>query len=322
MRQLPGSKVGVLGCWLLFTSIASAEDAALREPASKALHKAVDAFRKQVATEGGYLWRYSEDLTRREGERARRRPAWSGCSRRERRRSVWRTCTPIRPPATVTTWRPPAKPPCALVEGSAALGRLGLLHRVRSRQKRKRIAYRADGDHEASSNVTTLDDNTTQAALRLLMRVDQALEFKDAKIHEAAEYGLTSSPQGQYPNGAWPQRFDQLPRAGEVSGQEGELSRDLVADSSRQRLSRLLHLQRQQHGRRDRRDVRGGPDVRRAEVPGGGREAPAASSSWPRCPSRSRPGPSSTTSTCTRPGRASSSRQRSPAANRRACCAP
>ncbi len=63
------------------------------------------------------------------------------------------------------------------------------------------------GAIHSKRNTSTLDDNTTQAALRLLMHVDEALEFKDSAIHEAAEYGLKSLVAAQYPNGAWPQRF-------------------------------------------------------------------------------------------------------------------
>src|ERR1044072_5886869 len=39
-----------------------------REEAAAALRTAVTFFREQVSAEGGYLWRYSEDLTLREGE--------------------------------------------------------------------------------------------------------------------------------------------------------------------------------------------------------------------------------------------------------------
>ncbi|GIT30922.1 MAG: hypothetical protein Ct9H300mP1_29680 [Planctomycetaceae bacterium] len=39
-----------------------------RRNAQAALHKAVHFFRKTVSAEGGYLWRYSHDLKRREGE--------------------------------------------------------------------------------------------------------------------------------------------------------------------------------------------------------------------------------------------------------------
>jgi hypothetical protein len=43
------------------------------------------------------------------------------------------------------------------------------------------------------------------------MEIDRALKFEDARIHEAAEYGLGKLLAVQYPNGAWPQRFDAAP---------------------------------------------------------------------------------------------------------------
>src|SRR6476660_6219190 len=39
-----------------------------RDEAATALQKAVTFFRDKVSAEGGYLWRYSEDLSLREGE--------------------------------------------------------------------------------------------------------------------------------------------------------------------------------------------------------------------------------------------------------------
>src|SRR3954471_5458077 len=78
--------------------------------------------------------------------------------------------------------------------------------------KRPAYAYRTDPDPGARGqrvkNTTTLDDDTTQAALRLLMRADRTLEFKDASIHESALFALDALVKAQYPNGAWPQRFD------------------------------------------------------------------------------------------------------------------
>jgi Pectic acid lyase len=79
---------------------------------------------------------------------------------------------------------------------------------------RKRYAYRADGPTgERPRNVTTLDDDNTQSALRFLMHIDRALSQKDPKIHEAAVFALESLLADQYPNGAWPQRFSSPPKA-------------------------------------------------------------------------------------------------------------
>ncbi|MBC8356708.1 MAG: pectic acid lyase, partial [Planctomycetes bacterium] len=76
---------------------------------------------------------------------------------------------------------------------------------------RLKYAYRVDGGSAEARNVTTLDDNTTQSALRYLMRVDRALGFKDARVHETCEYALSSLLKSQYPNGAWAQRFSEPP---------------------------------------------------------------------------------------------------------------
>jgi hypothetical protein len=44
-----------------------------------------------------------------------------------------------------------------------------------------------------------------------MMRVDHALGFKDARIHEAAKTALDSLLRAQFPNGAWPQRYTAFP---------------------------------------------------------------------------------------------------------------
>ncbi|MEO7653495.1 MAG: pectate lyase, partial [Bryobacteraceae bacterium] len=89
--------------------------------------------------------------------------------------------------------------------------------------KRKRYPYRVDdncaavhrqtGATEWTQPYTNLDDNVTQACLRLMMRVDRELEFQDAKIHEAAQFALNKLIEAQYPNGAWAQRFHAPPDA-------------------------------------------------------------------------------------------------------------
>ncbi len=105
---------------------------------------------------------------------------------------------------------------------------------------RKRYAFRVDRPASTAKvrNTSTLDDNTTQAALGLLIRLDHVLNLSgskipgrkgqggapgphrregkdgsgiDAKIHEAASYGLGALLAVQYPNGAWPQRFSSPP---------------------------------------------------------------------------------------------------------------
>jgi PelA/Pel-15E family pectate lyase len=82
--------------------------------------------------------------------------------------------------------------------------------------KRKSYRYRIDGDcckagSDKRRNMTNLDNNTAQSVLRMLMRVDRALNLKDKEIHEAVVYALDSLMRAQYPNGAWPQRYEEFP---------------------------------------------------------------------------------------------------------------
>src|ERR1700752_3128250 len=50
------------------TGAAMADEPDLHQQATTGLRRAVESYRKTIATEGGYLWRYSDDLSRREGE--------------------------------------------------------------------------------------------------------------------------------------------------------------------------------------------------------------------------------------------------------------
>ena len=200
--------VTVIGISLL-TCTAPANEAALKEQATDAMRRATHFFRTEVATEGGYLWRYSEDLSRREGESEATDTM------------VW-----VQPPGTPSVgmvfltayeatgdayYLEAAKDAAyALVKGQLRSG--GWDYRIEyDPEKRKRYAYRVDPPREKARNTSTLDDNNTQSAIRLLMRVDRALNFKDEEIHEAVEFALQTMLDVQYPNGAWPQRFDAPP---------------------------------------------------------------------------------------------------------------
>jgi len=200
--------ISVVSLSLLPHSV-SANEAALKEQAAKALRRATDFFRTQVSTEGGYLWRYSEDLTHREGEGTATDTI------------VW-----VQPPGTPSVgmvfltayeatsdayYLDAAKDVAyALVRGQLRSG--GWDYRIEfDPAKRSRYAYRADAQKENARNVSTLDDNNTQSAIRFLMRIDREFNFKDRKIHEAVEFALNTLLDVQYPNGAWPQRFDAPP---------------------------------------------------------------------------------------------------------------
>ena len=199
----------ILEAFLLLPLSFPAQDPAVRDRAERALRRATDFFRREVAAEGGYLWRYSDDLERREGEgKASATMAW------------------VQPPGTPSIGlvylhafdmtgdrnylEAARETAMALVRGQLRSG--GWDYRIEFDPKRRgRYAYRSDKGSQQGRNVTTLDDNTTQSATQFLIRVDQALDFKDEPIHEAMEFALSSLLKAQYPNGGWPQRYDRFP---------------------------------------------------------------------------------------------------------------
>lgn len=196
---------------LIGSHSSSAADPPTKDEAVRALRKAVDFFRMEVSASGGYLWRYSADLSLQEGEnQASDTTAW------------------VQPPGTPTVggaylfayeaigdryYLDAARETAhALVRGQLKSG--GWDYRIEFDPKdRRKYAYRVEGGTGNVRNTTTLDDNNTQAALRFLMQVDRTLEFKDKQIHESVEFALASLLNAQYPNGGWPQRFDEPPDA-------------------------------------------------------------------------------------------------------------
>lgn len=190
---------------------AAADDEPIeRQRVADALRKAVEYFTAEVATEGGYLWQYSADLSQREGEG------------RASESQVW-----VQPPGTPTVGAALLKvyrdtddrfyleaarrAGMCLVRGQLLSG--GWDYRIYFDPKQRiKFAYRVETDSaEGRRNTSTLDDNTTQAALACLIGLDKALDGRDPAIHEAVAYGLDKLLAAQYPIGAWPQRFDGAP---------------------------------------------------------------------------------------------------------------
>jgi hypothetical protein len=191
---------------------ASANQDNLRERARSSLRRAVEFYRTHVSTHGGYHFAYTEDLSYGRSEMS------EGPSRVE----IQRDGTPLVGMAYLETYQATKdayfldaarEVAQTLVRGQYCSG--GWDYYIEfNPEKRGQFPYRTNGNCAGgSSNArpTTLDDNVTQAAVRLLMRTDSALGFKDAAIHEAARFALDSLVQAQYPNGAWPQRYAQFP---------------------------------------------------------------------------------------------------------------
>jgi hypothetical protein len=191
------------------------DEALTREQATDALHRAVAFFRTKVGVQGGYIYKVSADLTRREGEE-----------------KVGATTAWIQPPATpavgmayLEAYRLANDPPLleAAIETGMALVNTQLESGGWDNQiefgpeERRRCAYRVNKhtDLRKLRNTTTFDDDKSQSCLRFLMQLDLTVDQKNAAIHEAAAYAQDAFLKAQYPNGAWPQRYSEFPQAGE-----------------------------------------------------------------------------------------------------------
>ncbi len=185
-----------------------AVDKPTEKEAHAALQKAVEFFSEEVSVQGGYVWRYSADLSKREGEgKVGPTTAW-----------IQPPGTPYAGTALIELYKltgneyylnAARETAMALVKGQLHSG--GWYNRIEfDPEDRRRYAYRVDGPlSKKARNTTTLDDDMTQSALRYLMRFDKVTNFKNKKVHEAVMYGLESLLKAQFPNGGWPHVYDE-----------------------------------------------------------------------------------------------------------------
>jgi len=185
---------------------------AQQDEVRQSLRRAVEFYRTRASIHGGYQATYAEDLSYARSEHG------EGFTQAE----VQREATPIVGMAYLEAWEATRDryyleaardTAYALVRGQLCSGGWDYFIEF-DPAKRKQYPYRADGPCEGRNHgrhYTNLDDNVTPANVRLLMRVDRELGFVDAKIHEAALFALDSLLQAQYPNGAWPQRYQRFP---------------------------------------------------------------------------------------------------------------
>ncbi|OYP34181.1 pectate lyase [Rhodopirellula sp. MGV] len=187
-------------------TVGSAQSFASGLPAEtlRAAKRAVATLTEKVSTRGGYLWRYSADLSLREGE---------GVVESE---TVW-----VQPPGTPAVGLALTHLYQATGEQQfldAALAAAESLRQGQMRSggwqasiefepdRRKRWAYRIDPEHRKAKDQSSLDDNKTQSALLFLITLDETLRFQNEAVHEAALYGLDGLlGQGQFANGGFPQ---------------------------------------------------------------------------------------------------------------------
>lgn len=192
-----------------------ASSADLRAEAHRAAKRATAFLTDQVSTEGGYLWRYTADLSLREGEGQVDTP------------TVW-----VQPPGTPSVGEAFVN----LYESTgdvqflaAAKRAADALRRGQMRsggwqamvefdpQRRTRWDYRVNPPRADAKDQSSLDDDKTQSALRFVMRLDRATGFKDPAVHEMATYGIDRLiDRGQFANGGFPQVWLDEPYAAEA----------------------------------------------------------------------------------------------------------
>ncbi|HLT01525.1 MAG TPA: hypothetical protein VK001_05070, partial [Geminicoccaceae bacterium] len=207
----------LLGAALLVPSgaLAAPDHERLAERAAAAMARAAAFFRDEVAVHGSYGWRYSADLSYRRGEDLiTTSQGW------------------VQPPGTPAVGLAmlqafEATGDRTFLDGAAETARALALTQLDSGgwhamiefdpEARRAWCYRhvppAERDPAATAenrlcDASTIDDNISQSAMELLMRVDVALSGEDPLIRDAVAYGLQKFIEAQYPNGGWPVRFD------------------------------------------------------------------------------------------------------------------
>jgi hypothetical protein len=205
-----------LAVWILVcsSSLLRAADPT-HEKAVIEMKRAVEFAQKSLAAgEGAYLWQYAADLSEQEGEQ--KATATQGWTQPPGTPSVGEAFLE----AYLVTREPFLLEAARRTGHALAASQLesgGWDYRIEFSPK-ARAAWRFRDEVERGTkisskakNVATLDDDTTQSALRFLMKLDVTLKQDDKRIHSTVEYALKSLLKAQYPNGAWPQRYSEFP---------------------------------------------------------------------------------------------------------------
>ncbi|MFO0908736.1 MAG: pectate lyase [Isosphaeraceae bacterium] len=187
-------------CLLAASSRGGSAAPDLRDEAAQALRRAASYYHGKVARHGGYVYHISLDLRDRWGEG-----------------EVGPDTIVVQPPGTPSVGmafldafratgdafylqaaREAAE---ALVYGQLESGGWTQVIHFAPAPRMGKYRRGKGGDWNASS----LDDDQTQAALRFLMNIDRALDFKHAEIHDTVTTGLDALLRAQFPSGGFPQ---------------------------------------------------------------------------------------------------------------------
>ncbi|MEX2578188.1 MAG: pectate lyase [Verrucomicrobiales bacterium] len=167
------------------------------------IDRAATFYREKAAVNGGYVYYYSLDFSRRLGEGV------AGPT------EIW-----VQPPGTPTVGEAfldayEATGSRAHLDSAIAAGKALVHGQLESGAWQNSIdfnpagpramLYRNGKGNPKGKNFSTLDDDISQSALRFMMRLDETLNFENETIHESVEYAATRLLQAQFPNGAFPQ---------------------------------------------------------------------------------------------------------------------
>ena len=186
----------------------------LTEEATAAMARATD-FMRSIATEGGYLWRYSLDLKQRAGESAATASQiWVQAGTPAMGLTFLRAHEVTGDARYLEAAKAAAD---ALATGQLESGGWDYViefdpAKTAPWYRRTDIGKIPAAEAAKRRNVSTYDDDNTQSALRLLIAVSahgkRSDDPRDVRIREARDYGLTKLIEAQRPNGGWPQRWN------------------------------------------------------------------------------------------------------------------
>jgi len=173
------------------------------EAVAAAMKKAATYYHDRLALRGGYVYYYSPDLRKRLAEG----PATPS-----------QIC--VQPPATPTVGmaylaafkatgdvyyqRAAQETAHALVYGQLKSGGWTQVIDFDSANRAAGLYRNGKGNRRGKNN-SSFDDGQSQSAMQFLIHCDEALGFKDERIHEASKYALEALLQAQFPNGGFPQ---------------------------------------------------------------------------------------------------------------------
>jgi len=174
------------------------------------------AYLRSISTEGGYLWRYSPDLSERAGEvKATATQVWIQPPGTPAVGAAFlQAFEAMKDPRYLEAARAAAD---ALAKGQLESGGWDYLiefdaEKSRAWFRRSDIGKVSEADAVRRKNISTYDDDNSQSALRFLLAFCNAVKTstdpRDREIRGALDHGLKKLLEAQYPNGAWPQRFD------------------------------------------------------------------------------------------------------------------